>query len=225
MTSPDVTCSIPGKDRTTGHASRGSSPTHGKTSPASLLRRATAVFLCLLTGLALMSASPGAASADVTVVGGQPGPITVYTSGAPGLWRYTYGPFIGCQGGASMRYVMMDGVAVGYSPNYSPSRQDVYVKTDLYRWTGSSWSLATGTGWQHHFNWSDGRSSWAAFRSAQFTVKVGGSYWRVAQTFQWYVGSTKVGEVVNLYNGQSYVSGQGNSQSYGDTGYGYCWIG
>jgi len=86
-------------------------------------------------------------------------------------------------------------VASEQNPIGQPLTQNVYYRSNLNRWNGTTWVYVKSTGWVSG-TLSGGYSLKLA--NSQFTIYQGG-YYKVSTEIQWYAGSTLIGSSPNTY--------------------------
>ena len=153
-----------------------------------------------------------AAMAALSMAGTASAVTTTHQSGHVGYWTGFDGT-----NACSNRSIQTLLPYVTSSPAYPNSTQTVYMIPRLdYSADGTNWTTYDWGTWQSRR--VDGYKQLDRFRSDTLDATGGGYYWRVAMHFQWYVGSTRVGEVVNVFNAGREYFGAGtvahNSTAY-----------
>lgn len=142
----------------------------------------------------LILSSAAAAVAALSLAGTAGAMTTTYQSGHVGYWMGSDGT-----NACSNRSIQTLLPYVTSAPAYPNSQQTVYMIPRLDRSAdGTNWTTVGWGTWQSRS--VTGYKRLERFGSQTLYAHGGGYYWRVAMDFQWYVGSTKVGEVVNVFN-------------------------
>lgn len=171
-------------------------------------RRMVSTLAALTATISLLAtylSSPASAYYDAMIAS----PVTIYATPSAGAWDDTQHPLVRCDGSTrSVRYEA--GVAAYPASGHSPAVQTLYVQHHLEYY-------ANGTWWDPRDRYSTWRSAgfvydrmYGTYLSAkpagyaELPASTGGFSWRLVTDFRWYVGSTQIGRVINVYNPYSY---------------------
>lgn len=128
------------------------------------------------------------------------GPVTIQQSGAVGYWYDQNQPNL-CMRDSFGGAIQIVEPYVTRTPNYTNRTETIYVQSRIDYWNGSGWAAYRAGPWVNR-TLAPGQKV-ALFSQPWYSVPRG-RYYRVVQYYQWYVGSTRVGTVTNLFDANSY---------------------